>query len=532
MNNNFTYNNYNFKKLSNYSCSYTEMNDKKPNIDGVKLSLLCKNNVNPKNSKMKIENVFIKNIDNKFELDILNNFNVGCPSSDTCYYMKTHEVNNTMPNDKKENDEIKDKILKENNNKKHYLKSHYSSSEMSNRNMYNHYLFNKSYTYLKSKYIKEKNFDLEKMAKNKVAMNNIVDFKNEINIKNVNKYIHNTTCDIKIKKKRISKEKLNEEKSSIEEHNYLKSSIIHNNGYDNSNYVNGLSSYKDKKYNYDLFGTYENESCSNSQNRIKCFFLEKNEFSKNKKYTNNSEININLPQNSMKCYEEICSKEDEYIINDTSQLMEVDLLINSDKRLSDRKENSLFYDYNNSNKFTKFLMAEIKIETKLYKLILFILILILLSLSKNISNYIVITRKCYNVYENPIKSIRRILKFLFIALKICYKFCLPVHFYMVSFLFIIILRIFVILNIPICFLLLYAKFVLRNEESTAKLYFIFLLNIYKYFVFQFSYFLKNFTEQFFLSEILTLIYKSFCLAFICMCKVLQKFYNHVIDTFS
>ncbi|CRG94310.1 conserved Plasmodium protein, unknown function [Plasmodium gallinaceum] len=529
MNNNSTYNNSIYEKLSNYSNSYTENNDVNSNNDKVKLSVLCRNNTALKDGKMKTEDVFIKNVDNIFELNILNNVNIERSSSDICNYIKTSRINNIIFDDKHKKDEIIDKNIKENRYKKKCL-NNYSSSEISHRNMYNHYLFNKSYTYLKSKYVKEKSFDLEKIEKNKVTIHNMVDFKNEINVKNINKHTCKNTCDLRTKKKRISKEKLNAEKSSSEEKdNYLKSNISHNDDYGYNNHVSGLSLYENK--NYDSFVEYISESSNNSLNRTEYVSLEKNEPSESKKYTNNSEKNNNSPQDSMKCCGERYSKGNKCTINDNSELMEVDLLINSEKKSHNRRK-LIFYNYDDKKKFTEFLMAEIKIETKMYKLILFIFILILLLLSKNISNYIVITRKCYNIYENPIKSIRRILKFIFIALKICYKFCCPLYFYLISFLFIIVLRIFVILNIPIIFLLLYAKFVLRNEESTARLYFIFLFNIYKYFVFQFSYFFKNFTEQIFLSDSLTFISRSVGLAISCMCKVLQKLYNHIIHIFS
>ncbi|SPJ08574.1 conserved Plasmodium membrane protein, unknown function [Plasmodium sp. DRC-Itaito] len=257
----------------------------------------------------------------------------------------------------------------------------------------------------------------------------------------------------------------------------------------------------------------------NNTYKRKCLYLGMN------KLNNICKENLNIRRSYLRYCGENESSGNRKLSNGMSQLMKLKYLIN--KKENEKNKNSLSYDSKDNNKFIKLLMSEIKIETKLYKLILFLLFLLILSLSKNISNYMVITRKCYNIYENPIKSISRIIRYIIVLFKICYKVTLPIFLYLLSCLLIIIFRIFVILNIPIFFFILYIKFVLISDKSIITLYFLFFQFFYKYLVFHCKDIFKNFKSHISLDNFLTLIYKTSCILIYYMVRVFQTFQNHI-----
>lgn len=203
-----------------------------------------------------------------------------------------------------------------------------------------------------------------------------------------------------------------------------------------------------------------------------------------------------------------------------SRLIKKYVLINTKKELSS-------YEIEN-NIFIKFIMSEININIKVYKLFIILIVFILLSLSKNIQSYAVVTRKCYNIYESPFKSTKRLLKYMIIVLKILYKCILPIFSYILSYIFGAIIKIFIILNIPICIFILYWKFILKNEGSNIKFYFQICFKIYMYIIMQVAHIFKNYTQTKLLTDLLSLSYKIYQLIFIYICRFFIKFYNDIL----
>ncbi|SOV20893.1 conserved Plasmodium membrane protein, unknown function [Plasmodium sp. DRC-Itaito] len=316
---------------------------------------------------------------------------------------------------------------------------------------------------------------------------------------------------------------------NIRDDNYINYEEYNNNMSDDKN---SLSKYVyEKRFKLNLLKDGSNENIYsivskrkyNNTYKKKCLYLGTN------KLNNICKENLKIKRSYLRYCGENESSGNRKLSNGMSQLMKLKYLIN--KKNNEKNKNSLFYDSNDNNKFIKFLMSEIKIETKLYKLILFLLFLLLLSLSKNISDYMVITRKCYNIYENPIKSIYRIIKYIIVLFKICYKVTLPIFIYLLSCLFITIFRIFVILNIPIFFFILYIKFVLISDKSIITLYFLFFQFFYKYLVFHCEDIFKNLKSHISLDNFLTLIYKTSSFIFYYMVRVFQTFQNHINPQF-
>lgn len=481
---------------------------------------------------------------------------------------KIRDKMNDKINDKisnKVNDKNNDKIYNKMNNKnkrrqdrhkEKYLCSLTSPSERYDKNMVsNHYLLSQSCAYLRFKCAREANINLSKIGKNKniIMDHHIANDNNENSTKYVNKIsMHNYPYNIIVKKKRKrdASSKINEEQNVLlgKPNCSMMYSTLYNDTHVSIEDINGMTKCQSEKYMYDLLYEHDNKNRIDSINRTKydgTSFPEAYEIFEKEKHINSSGVSsssINNKDSSVngnnRCRKtiscmhrgETSSQGNKNESNNVFELMKIKFIMDQNERSSYKRDEKFFYSNcnNNNNKFIKFLMTEIKIEIKVYKLILLLLILILvLSFSKSVSNYIVITRKCYNIYENPIKSVKRLLKFMIIALKIGYKFSLPLILYTLSFFSYIITRTFVILNIPIVLLLLYCKFVLKIEEYTIRLYIAFLVNIYKYIVFQFAYIFKKFAKDICLADFLSLIYKSYCFIFICMCKILQKLYDHM-----
>ncbi|GAW80674.1 hypothetical protein, conserved [Plasmodium gonderi] len=422
-----------------------------------------------------------------------------------------------------------------------YLCSPNCSAEWYEKNMYsNYYLLNKSCSYLKSKCVRETIFDSCRIRGGKrIIENNLVNVYNKNDVKNSYTCVQNYPYDsTKMSEKRSFHFKMNKEKNTFlgKSNDKIYSDILlYSNEYDDGKYPDKLEIHEFGKCTYDILNECECKNSSKYTDKTICdehdgSFLEIKEFSENEKRVNISDINnFNMTTYLDKYDRESYFELNKPLSNNTSQLMKIKLLTNKKKNSSHGKNGrSPFSDYKNRNTFVKFLMAEIKIEVKLYKLILFVFILIVLSLFKDMSNYIVITRKCYNIYENPIKSIKRVLKYIIIALKIGYKFSSPLILYMLSFFCVIILRIFMLLNIPILLLLLYCKYHLKNEQPTLKLYFIFLLNMYKYVVFQFVQILKNYFNPSYLNGFMSFICVSFRVIFIYIYKIIHKIYIHKV----
>ncbi|GAB66188.1 hypothetical protein PCYB_083490 [Plasmodium cynomolgi strain B] len=413
-----------------------------------------------------------------------------------------------------------------------HLSSPTSSSDWYDKNMYsNYYLLNKSCAYLKSKCVKDTVLDPYRMEEERTNGNHQANLRYENDEKDGHTCVQSYPYDnAKVRKKRTFHFKIDKEKASdlgTCNGNISSDILLYNSEYDDGKY-------QDKIETYDFLKECEYENGTNSADRTKYdddgSSLEMLHILEKEKDTNISDIqNFSVRTHSYRHSGETYAEQKKPSSSNMSKLMKIKFLINKKKNSSNRKNGSSpFSDYKNNNTFVKFLMAEIKIETKLYKLILFLFLLILLSLFKDMSNYIVITRKCYNIYENPIKSIKRILKCVIWALKIGHKFSSPFILYMLSFFGVIIFRILLLLNIPIFLLLLYCKFFLKNEEPTVKLYLLFVVNMYKYIVFHFVHILKNYSNHICFRDFLSVIYVSFHFIFVSLYRIVHRIYAHKV----
>ncbi|CAA9987915.1 conserved Plasmodium membrane protein, unknown function [Plasmodium knowlesi strain H] len=417
-----------------------------------------------------------------------------------------------------------------------HLISSTTSSDWYDKNMYrNYYLLNKSCAYLKSKCVRDTVLDPYGMqGEERINGNHQVNLRNQ-NDENDEKDCHACTHsypydNAEVDKKRAFHFKIDKEKASdLGTYNGNMSSdiLLYSSEYDDGKYPNKIET-------YDFLKECDYENGTNSVDRTKYdddgSSLEMLHIPEKEKYTNISNIkNFSVRTHSYRQSGETYAQQKKTSSSNMSQLMKIKFLINKKKNSSNRKNKSFpFSDYKNNNTLVKFLMAEIKIETKLYKLILFLFLLILLSLFKDMSKYIVITRKCYNIYESPIKSIKRILKCVIWALKIGYKFTSPFILYMLSFFGVIIFRIFLLLNIPIFLLLLYCKFFLKNEESLVKLYLLFVVNMYKYIVTHFVHILKNYSNDICFRDFLSVICLSFHFIFVSLYRIVHRIYTHKV----
>ncbi|KJP89646.1 hypothetical protein AK88_00604 [Plasmodium fragile] len=415
-----------------------------------------------------------------------------------------------------------------------HLRSPTSSSDWYDKNMYrNYYLLNKSCSYLKSKCDRDTVLDPYRMeVEERINGNHQFNLRDENDEKDGHMCAQSYPYDKeKVRKKRAFHFKIDKEKASdLGTYNGSMSSdmLLYNSEYDDGKYP-------DKTETYDFLKECDYENGTNSADRTKYdddgSSLEMLHTLEYEKDTNISDIK-NFPVRTRSYRhrgETYAEKKNISSSSNMSQLMQIKYLINKKKNSSNRKNgNSPFYDYKNNNTFVKLLMTEIKIETKLYNLILFLFLLIVLSLFKDISNYIVITRKCYNIYENPIKSIKRILKCVIWALKIGYKCTSPFILYMLSFFGVIIFRTFLLLNIPIFLLLFYCKFFLKNDDSSVKLYLLFVVNIYKYIVFHFVHILKNYSNNICFRDFLSVICVSFHFIFFSLYRIVHKIYTNKV----
>ncbi|KMZ99914.1 hypothetical protein PVNG_04554 [Plasmodium vivax North Korean] len=413
-----------------------------------------------------------------------------------------------------------------------HLSSPASSSDWYDKNMYSHYyLLNKSCAYLKSKCVRDTLLDSYRMeVEERISGNHQANLHDENDERDGHTCVQSYPYDnAKVVKKRAFHFAIDKEKApDLETHNGNMSSdiLLYNSEYDDGKYPHRIETYDSLKG--------ECENGTNSADRTKYdddeSSLEMLHILENEKENNISDINnFSVRTHSYRHSEETYAEQKKTSSSSMSQLMKIKFLINKKKNSSNGKNgNSPFSDYKNNNTFVKILMAEIKIETKLYKLILFLFLLILLSLFKDMSNYIVITRKCYNIYENPIKSIKRILKYAIWGLKIGYKFSSPFILYMLSFFGVIIFRTFLLLNIPLLLLLLYCKFFLKNEEPTVKLYLLFVVNMYKYIVFHFVHILKNYSNGICFRDFLPVVCVSFHFFFVSLYRIVRKIYAHKV----
>ncbi|ANQ07791.1 Uncharacterized protein PCOAH_00020830 [Plasmodium coatneyi] len=410
-----------------------------------------------------------------------------------------------------------------------HLRSPTSSSDWYDKNMYrNYYLLNKSCAYLKSKCVRDTVLDPYGME-----VEERINGSYQANLRDENGH----TCgrsypydNTKVRKKRAFHFKIDKEKASdLGTYNGNMSSdiLLYNSQCD-------YGKYPDKIETYDFLEECEYENGTNSADQTKYddggSSLEMLHILENEKDNNISDMkNLSVRKHSYRHRGETYSELKKPSSRNMSQLMKIKFLIDKKKNSSKRKNaSSPFSHYKNNSTLVKFLMAEIKIETKLYKLILFLFLLIFLSLFKDMPKYIVITRKCYNIYESPIKSIKRILKYVIWALKIGYKFTSPFILYMLSFFGVIIFRIFLLLNIPIFLLLFYCKFFLKNEEPTVKLYLLFVVNMYKYIVFHFAHILKNYSNDICFRDFLSVICVSFHFIFVSLYRIVHRIYTHKV----
>ncbi|EUD65623.1 hypothetical protein C922_03869 [Plasmodium inui San Antonio 1] len=415
-----------------------------------------------------------------------------------------------------------------------HLSSPTSCSDSYDKNMYsNYYLLNKSCAYLKSKCVRDTVLDPYTMeVEERINGNHQANLGDENDEKDCHTCVESYPYDNeKVPKKRAFHFKIDKEEkdSDLGTYNGNVSSdiLLYNSECDDGKYP-------DKIETYDSLKECEYENGTNSADRTKydddASSFEMLHIFENEKDTNISDIkNFSMRTHCYRHSGERYAEQKKASSSNMSQLMKIKFLINKRKNSSNRKNASCpFCDHKNNNIFVKFLTAEIKIETKIYKLILFLYLLILLSLFKDISNYIVITRKCYNIYENPIKSIKRILKCVIWALKIGYKFTCPFILYLLSFFGVIIFRTFLLLNIPIFLLLLYCKFFLKNEDSTVKLYLLFVVNMYKYIVFHLVHILKNYSNHICFRDFLSVLCVSFHFIFVSLYRIVHRIYTNKI----
>ncbi|SBT76821.1 conserved Plasmodium protein, unknown function [Plasmodium ovale] len=560
-----------FPNLSNFSSSYNEQNEEFKSVDHVKMSVLHRRTVQKRTySKVNTDTSFIKHEYNfPPEAAMLHNSNddimIKRSSSNFFYNVKTPKTSRDILYRDYTGDIMKNKLKlkmrnksrgEKDNYKEKYLYSRTCSSKRYDRNMYsNHFLLNKSCAYLKSKCVRKTNFDLEEIGKKKkknILMHNLNtnNINNQSDVKDGNETKQNCLHDVvKRKKENTFLFKINEEQNSVgrKSNRSIHSNTLTSVECDSNRGINKHMQNQHGKCAYDLLKEYEDEYRKNCFSRGKrddgCptatsdIFEKKDMHISEINHHQNNVDNGNFGENAdddgvpkiLQHSGEVYSQGNSHFTNSMHGLMKIKLLINKNRK-SSRKKNGKYFlsDCKENNKFVKFLMAEVKIETQLYKLILFLLVLILLSWSKNISDYVVITRKCYNVYESPIKSVKRLIKYILITLKIGYKFSLPLVLYMVSFLYVLIIRTFVILNIPILILIIYCKFFLKNEESIIRIYFVFVSKMYKYLVFKLVHIFKNCTKEMYLNDFLSVIYNSFLFIFIYIYITLQKLYNHMV----
>ncbi|CDU16531.1 conserved Plasmodium protein, unknown function [Plasmodium yoelii] len=492
---------YIFKNVKKPPNSYNEKYDKINHVSNSENINIGETYINPKYNYLS-------------ELDIFDNSNTQIKHS-------THFLNDIKN---------KNKLTKESNQFTH-CSYNTKFSIPYDTNLYgNNFIQNNRCSYIKAKYPKETNYNINNITEEKKAntiMLNLDTFNNKHTIKNDNDTKQIDKC-IMIQKNYTSNSlKINKNmKSEVLEKctNHTQPNILSICKFDNKSDI-----IKMEKYKNNLINIYDNENSESN--------FETNKFDDDietivgyktfEDEMQNVEKNNNcLSVCSLKDNEEINQEENIYLRNSMTRLIKKDVLINTKKELSsyEIKNNKSSFYYRENNIFIKFIMSEININIKVYKLLIILIVLILLSLSKNIQKYAVVTRKCYNIYESPFKSTKRLLKYMIIVLKILYKCILPIFSYILSFIFGVIIKIFIILNIPICIFILYWKYILKNEGSNIKFYFQICFKIYMYIIMQVAHIFKNYTQ----TQLLSLSYKIYQLIFIYICRFFIKFYNDIL----
>ncbi|CAD2086233.1 conserved Plasmodium protein, unknown function [Plasmodium vinckei lentum] len=488
---------YIFPTVKKASSSYNEKCDKLKNMNNANM---------PEN--INVGETFINQKYNYLsEFDILDN-------SNTQIKYSTHFLNNV----KNQN-----KLTKESNQYTEFSCNN-NSSTIYDTNLYgNNFMLNNRCSYIKAKYLKENNYNINNITeekKNDTIMLNLGNF----NYKHANKYDNNTKevdTYIIVKKNYTNNSlKINKNMNNdvLEEcTSYTQPNTLPSYKFDNKNDIIKMRDHKNNFiYIYDNKNSEPSFETNPFHDDIEAIMAYKTFDDEMQSLEENSNC---LSVYSQKDNEEVSEYESIYLRNSMSQLIKKDVLIGTKKELSSYKENNIFI---------KFIMSEININIKIYKLFIIFILLILLSLSKNIQNYAVVTRKCYNIYESPLKSTKRLLKYMIIVLKILYKCTFPIFSYILSLIFGAIIRTFIILNIPIFIFILYWKIILKNEESNIKFYFQTCFNIYMYIIMQVAPIFKNYTKTKLLSDLLFLSYRLYQLIFIYICKFFIKFYNDIL----
>ncbi|SCM06571.1 conserved Plasmodium protein, unknown function [Plasmodium chabaudi adami] len=486
---------YFFPTLKKGSGSYNEKYDKFKNMNNANMS-----------ESINIGNPFSsQRYSYLSEIDILDNSNAQIK-------YPTHYLNNVKN---------KNKLIRESNQYTDFS-CNTNSSTVYDTNLYgNNFMLNNRCSYIKARYLKGNNYNINNIPEEQENDTNpftinLGNFNNNHAKKNDNNTKEIDTCIMFKKNYPNNSLKINKNMNNdvLEECiSYTQPNTLPSCKFDNKSDIIKMREYKNN-YIY----TYDNKNSKSSIETSR--YYDDIEADMTCKTFDEEMQSLEENYNSLSFYsqkynEEVSGNESIYFKNSMSQLIK--------RELSSCKENNIFI---------KFIMSEININIKIYKLIIILIVLILLSLSKNIQNYAVVTRKCYNIYESPLKSTKRLLKYMIIILKILYKCSFPIFSYILSFIFVTIIRTFIILNIPIFIFILYWKIVLKNEEPHLKFYFQTYFNIYMYIIMQVAPIFKNCSKKKLLSDLLFLSYRLYQFIFIYVCRFFIKFYKDIFAFYS